>query len=48
MAYRFQTTAYDTVRLLPEVTAALNLRLEQESRRRLPGLWEIIDKQNRR
>lgn len=48
MAYRFQTTAYDTVRLLPEVTAALNLRLERESRRRLPGLWKIIDKRPRK
>lgn len=44
MNYRFQTTAYDVERLLPEVTAALDKRLERESRKRLPGLWKTIDR----
>lgn len=48
MRFCFQTSAYDVSRLLPEVTAALDLRLEQESRRRLPGLWKIIDKRPRK
>ena len=44
MVYRFQTTAYDTVRLLPEVEAALAKRIEAEGRKRLPGLWNVIDR----
>ena len=48
MVYRFQTTAYDTVRLLPEVEAALAKRIEAEGRKRLPGLWKIIDKRPRK
>lgn len=44
MDYRFQTAAYDTEKLLPEVVAALNKRMESESRKRLPGLWKTIDR----
>lgn len=44
MVYRFQTTAYDTVRLLPEVEAVLAKRIEAEGRKRLPGLWNVIDR----
>ena len=43
MEYRFQTSAYDKTALLPEVTAALEMRMEQVSRTRLPGLWKVID-----
>ena len=45
MKFRFQTSAYDVSRLLPEVTAALNKRIEAEGRKRLPGLWKVIDRQ---
>ena len=44
MLYRFQTSAYSVSELLPEVTSALEKRMEEESRRRLPGLWKAIDR----
>lgn len=44
MKFRFQTSAYDVNRLLPEVKGALEVRMEAESRKRLPGLWKAIDR----
>ena len=44
MEYRFQTSVYDQTALLTEVTAALEKRMEQASRKRLPGLWAVIDR----
>ena len=43
--YRFYTSAYNVSQLLPEVSAALEKRMEAEGRRRLPGLWKMIDRQ---
>lgn len=45
MKFCFQTSAYDVSRLLPEVTDALDKRMEAEGRKRLPGLWKAIDRQ---
>ena len=45
MEFCFQTSAYDVSRLLPEVTEALDKRMEAEGRKRLPGLWKAIDRQ---
>ena len=44
MLYRFQTSAYSVSELLPEVTSALEKRMDEESRRRMPGLWKTIDR----
>ncbi len=44
MKFRFQTSAYDVSRLLPEVASALDKRMEAEGRKRLPGLWKAIDR----
>ena len=44
MLYRFRTSAYSVHELLPEVAAALEKRMEAEGRRRLPGLWKVIDR----
>ena len=44
MQYTFQTSQYQVSDLLPEVTAALEKRMEAEGRRRLPGLWKVIDR----
>jgi len=45
MQYTFQTSRYQVSALLPEVSAALEKRMEAEGRKRLPGLWKIIDRQ---
>lgn len=44
MVYRFQTTRYDSLALQREVAAALEKRMEAEGRKRLPGLWAVIDR----
>lgn len=45
MQYTFQTSQYQVSALLPEVSAALEKRMETEGRKRLPGLWKAIDRQ---
>lgn len=44
MQYTFQTSRYQVSALLPEVSAALEKRMEAEGRKRLPGLWKAIDR----
>lgn len=44
MEYCFHTSSYDVDMLLPEVSRALEQRMETYSRQRLPGLWQQIDK----
>lgn len=42
--FRFQLTPYDTQRLLPQVSKALEKRTELISRERYPALWKITDR----
>lgn len=46
MQFVFHTSSYDEAALLPEVQSALDKRMESYSRKRLPGLWKVIDRQN--
>lgn len=43
MEYVFVTSQYDVEALVPEVSRALEKRLELASRERLPGLWKRTD-----
>ena len=43
-AFCFQLTPYDTQRLLPQVSKALEKRTELISRERYPALWKITDR----
>lgn len=43
-AFCFQLTPYDTQRLLPQVSKALEKRTELISRERYPVLWKITDR----
>lgn len=43
MEYIFQTSAYDVEQLFPEVSVALEKRVELASRRRVPGMWKATD-----
>jgi len=43
MNYRFQVTAMDIEALLPQVSLALEKRVELASRKRLPGIWRVTD-----
>ena len=43
MEYIFQTSAYDVEQLVPEVSVALEKRVELASRRRVPGMWKATD-----
>ncbi len=39
--YIFHISPYDTEKLLPQVSRALEKRTEMVSRERFPGLWNI-------
>lgn len=43
MEYIFRSSAYDVESLIPEVSGALEKRVELSSRQRLPGLWKLTD-----
>ena len=43
MEYTFRTSAYDVELLVPEVSQALETRVELASRKRLPGMWKVTD-----
>ena len=44
--YRFQISAYDIDRLLPQVSQALKKRTDLLSRQQYPSLWAVTDKLN--
>jgi len=44
MEYRFYTSTYNVDALLPEVSQALEQRMETYSRQQLPGVWKQIDR----
>ena len=44
----FHLTPYDTRKLLPQVSKALEKRTELLSRQRYPGLWKQTDRLNAR
>lgn len=48
MEYIFRITQYNADALEDEVAAALKLRLELYSRKRLPALWRFVDRNNSR
>lgn len=41
--YIFHISPYDTEKLLPQVSRALEKRTEMVSRERFPGLWKHTD-----
>ena len=43
MTYIFHTSTYDVDALVPEVSQALEKRVELDSRKRLPGMWKVTD-----
>ena len=42
--YIFHISPYDTEKLLPQVSRALEKRTEMVSRERFPGLWKHTDR----
>ena len=44
--YTFQISSYNTEKLLPQVSKALEKRMEIVSRERFPGMWKYTDKFN--
>ena len=44
MTYIFHTSAYDVDALVPEVSQALEKRVELVSRQKLPGMWKATDR----
>lgn len=46
MSYTFRIGPYDTNKLLPQVSKALEKRTELISRERFPGMWKLTDKFN--
>lgn len=43
-SFTFSLSSLDPEALLPQLTAALEKRVEIHSRQRLPGLWQVTDK----
>lgn len=46
VSYIFQISPYDTNKLLPQISKALEKRTELISRERFPGMWKLTDKFN--
>ena len=46
MEFVFKTSGYDSSELTAQVSRALEVRTELESRAKMPGMWRTIDKLN--